>query len=123
MGAVPAAKAGIGSAINDVTRELGGTLGVAVIGSVALSVYRDALSGLPAGVAETAWESMGAAYAVAGQLAGSGETTAAAALRADATAGFIDGLSVGCVVAAGVALIGALLVAWQLPSHSDGTQG
>ncbi len=43
MGVVPAAKAGIGSAVNDATRELGGTLGVAVIGSVALSLYRDAV--------------------------------------------------------------------------------
>ena len=53
MGVVPKAKAGVGSAVNDATRLLGGTLGVAVIGSVYASLYAsrltDALpSGLPA---------------------------------------------------------------------------
>jgi hypothetical protein len=44
MGAVPRAKAGIGSAINDATRILGGTLGVAVIGSLYASLYAGSLS-------------------------------------------------------------------------------
>src|ERR1700722_6000739 len=49
MGAVPAAKAGVGSAVNDATRLFGGTLGVAVIGSVATSLYTNRLvSALPA---------------------------------------------------------------------------
>lgn len=51
LGALPRSKAGVGSAVNDTTRELGGTLGVAVVGSVFASVYGpglvDGLAGLP----------------------------------------------------------------------------
>ncbi len=114
MGVVPAAKAGIGSAVNDATRELGGTLGVAVIGSVALSLYRDAIGeqGLPAEATAAAQESVGAAYAVAASLPDGG-----AALSRAAQDGFIDGLSAGCLVASGVALAGAILVARYLPAH------
>ena len=56
MGSLSADKAGIGSAVNDTTRELGGTLGVAIVGSVFASVYSgrlgssSALAGLPEGV-------------------------------------------------------------------------
>ena len=53
MGSLPKAKAGIGSAMNDVVREVGGTLGVAVLGSVLSTSYAsgmdDATAGLPAG--------------------------------------------------------------------------
>jgi len=62
MGSLPPDKAGIGSAVNDATRELGGTLGVAVVGSVCSSVYVASLadselgSALPAGPStSTAW--------------------------------------------------------------------
>ncbi len=52
MGSLPKAKAGVGSAMNDVVREVGGTLGVAVLGSVLASAYASgmdgAVSGLPA---------------------------------------------------------------------------
>src|SRR5205085_5085652 len=59
MGVVPKAKAGVGSAVNDATRLLGGTLGVALIGSVYASLYASRLTSalptrLPAGVAQTA---------------------------------------------------------------------
>ena len=51
MGVVPTAKAGVGSAVNDATRLLGGTLGVAVVGSVYASLYACRLTGaLPAGL-------------------------------------------------------------------------
>ena len=115
MGVVPAAKAGIGSAVNDATREIGGTLGVAVIGSVSLSLYRDAIAGapLPAEVAEPAQESVGAAAAIAGRLGGD----AGPQLLATAQDGFLDGLAAGCIVASAVALVGAALVARYLPSH------
>lgn len=112
MGVVPAAKAGIGSAVNDATRELGGTLGVAVIGSVALSLYRDAVAAapLPDAARETAQESLGAAFAVA-------ERAGDPAIARVAEAGFMDGLQAGCLVAAGVALLGALLVVRWLPAQ------
>lgn len=112
MGVVPAAKAGIGSAVNDATRELGGTLGVAIIGSVALSIYRDRIAqAIPAGpLRDLAQESLGAAGTAATR---SGDPH----LLTRAQDGFLSGLSAGCLVAAGVALVGAVLVALFLPSH------
>src|SRR5690348_2534809 len=71
MGAVPAAQAGYGWAVNDATRMLGSTLGVAIIGSVYASIYASRLtaalpSALPAHLARDAHDSAGAALAVAG---------------------------------------------------------
>ena len=73
MGAVSRRQAGVGSAVNDSTRLLGGTLGVAVIGSVYASLYGSRLTaslpaGLPHGVSAIAHQSLGAAYAVSGRV-------------------------------------------------------
>src|SRR5207302_4495663 len=70
MGVVPKTHAGVGSAVNDATRLLGGTLGVAVIGSVFASLYASRIAagppvGLPATVARTAHASVGAALTAA----------------------------------------------------------
>ena len=70
MAAVPLNKAGVGSAVNDTTREVGGALGIAVLGSIANSVYRsdvdeDVLANLPPDAAALAGESVGAAVAIA----------------------------------------------------------
>jgi hypothetical protein len=125
MGALPAAKAGVGSAVNDTTREIGGTLGVAVVGSVFASVYGSAMVdalrplGLPASVLETAEGSIAAAIAVAGDLPGD----AAAAVTTAAQNAFIDGLSTGSLVAAGVAGLGAVVALLLLPArHAVPTQ-
>ena len=118
MGALPPEKSGVGSAVNDTTRELGGTLGVAVIGSVFASVFAtrlaDALGalGVPAPVIEAATTSMTGALVVAQQSGPSGAAIAAAARSA-----FVDGLSRGSLVAAGVALLGAVLSALLLPAR------
>jgi hypothetical protein len=114
MGAVPSANAGVGSGINDTTRELGGTLGVAVIGSVFASLYSAGFDGAPAGLpVESAEGSIGAAVGIAQQLGGaSGE-----ALRQLATSGFYDGLQAGCLVAAGVCALGSVAAATLLPAR------
>lgn len=72
MAAVPLNKAGVGSAVNDTTREVGGALGIAVLGSIANSVYRseiddDVVASLPPDAGELAGESIGAAVAIAQQ--------------------------------------------------------
>lgn len=117
MGAVQTDKAGIGSAVNDATREVGGTLGVAVIGSVFASLYAsqvDRLPGfLPAEVVQAARDSVGAAFAVAAEL----PAGPAALVRTAAEQGFYDGLAAGCLVAAAVALAGAVFAAFALPSR------
>ena len=86
MGVVPKAKAGVGSAINDATRLLGGTLGVAVIGSVYASLYATRLTsalpgGLPASVVRTAHASVGAALTVAGKVGQAGHPALAVAIH------------------------------------------
>jgi EmrB/QacA subfamily drug resistance transporter len=122
MGAVPRRKAGVGSAVNDTTRLLGGTLGVAVIGSVFASAYGSRLGGALAGhmpqtLYATAHQSAGAALAVAAHLHAAGHVALAAAVRHATAGAFIHGLSIGCLVAAGVALAGAAMAGLLLPSQ------
>ncbi len=122
MGAVSRQKAGVGSAVNDATRLLGGTLGVAVIGSVYASLYGGRLSTLlparlPSSLADVAHHSVGAALAVSTRLSGSGDTVLGAAVHRAATQAFIHGMKVGCLVAGGVAVVGALLAAAFLPAQ------
>ncbi len=122
MGAVSLRQAGVGSAVNDSTRLLGGTLGVAVIGSVYASLYSSRLTaGLPAALpprlAAVAHQSVGAALSVASRVSGLGQPAAGAAVRQAATQAFLHGLSVGCLVAGGVAATGALLAVLFLPAQ------
>src|SRR5262249_8004405 len=92
MSAVPAAKAGVGSAMNDVNRQLAGALGVAVIGSVSSSVYASqvapASAGLPRGAAHVATDSVGGAAVVATHL----PSAASDALSAAAHGAFTDAI-------------------------------
>lgn len=115
MGAVPAAKAGVGSAMNDLVRQLGGALGVAVIGSAMNTVYRDRMAdvvaGLPAQAATAASDNVGAAIAIAGQIGGS----AGDALAATARSGFVDAIGAAAIIAAGIALATAMFVARAMP--------
>jgi len=122
MGAVSTAKAGIGSAVNDATRELGGTLGVAVIGSVFASLYTAAFTtaatrGVPAPAVDAGRESIGAALVAADRLSQGGAAGAGGALERAAAGGFFDGLQAGCLVAAGVCAAGALFAAVALPAQ------
>ncbi len=123
MGVLPAAKAGVGSAVNDTTREIGGTLGVAVVGSVFASVYgsmmTDALRplGLPAAAMETAESSIAGAMAVASEL----PSDVAATVATAAQNAFIDGLSTGSLVAAAVAAIGSIVALALLPARHAAT--
>ena len=117
MGSLPKAKAGIGSAMNDVVRELGGTLGVAVLGSIVSTSYGasmdDATAGLPHRAAEAASDSVAGAHEVAAQMNSGGAEFIAVADQA-----FIDAMTTAASVAAGVALIGALVAAAFLPSRA-----
>jgi EmrB/QacA subfamily drug resistance transporter len=116
MGSLPLAKAGVGSAMNDTTRQVGGALGVAVLGSVLASTYATsmggAVAGLPAPAAELALDSVGGAARVAGQLGEAGTPL----LRAAGSA-FVDGMGNAVWVAAGIALVGAVVAALFLPAR------
>jgi len=122
MGAISRAKAGVGSAVNDSTRLIGGTLGVAVIGSVYASIYGSHLTAtmpavVPRQVAAIAHQSIGAAYAAAGKIAALGDPALGQALHLAATNAFLRGLTIGALVAGGVAALGALLAALFLPAQ------
>jgi MFS family permease len=119
MGAVLPGKAGAGSAVNDTTRELGGTLGVAVVGSVMASVYgahvvRSLTSlGVPAAAA-AARQSLVAGLTTAAHLPPALQGPAAQAARQ----AFVDGLSAGSLVAAaGTAAAAAAALAF-LPARA-----
>jgi EmrB/QacA subfamily drug resistance transporter len=122
MGVVPTAKAGVGSAVNDTTRLLGGTLGVALIGSVYASLYGSRLTTLlphtlPAHLTTTAHSSAGAALIVAEHLRQAGDTALAAALNHATNAAFFHGFSAGNLLAAGVAGAGVLMALLLLPAQ------
>lgn len=116
MGAIPRAKAGVGSAMNDTTRQVGGALGVATIGSLMSSTYRsnvqDALAGLPSDVMARAQDSLGAALAIAQQSGPEGATIAAQARVA-----FTEAMATGFVAAAVISAVGVALVVAFLPAH------
>jgi EmrB/QacA subfamily drug resistance transporter len=111
MTSVPLSKAGVGSAVNDTTRELGGALGIAILGSIANSAYRSNVDlgglGLAAGPRSAAEESIGAAHGIAGGLpSGSG----AHELTARAGTAFADAFSVASRVSVAIALAAAVTV-------------
>ena len=115
MGALPPEKAGVGSAVNDTTRELGGTLGVALVGSVFASLYGpqvvDGLAGFPEQVVALSEESMGAAVVLSQQVPNG------AALLQAAQSAFMSGFQAGSLVAAGATAIGAVLALLWLPAR------
>lgn len=112
-------KAGVGSAVNDTTRELGGALGVAILGSLLASTYgaslEPALGGAPESAAAAARSSLGGALTVAERLGGGAGDALAGAAR-DA---FVDGLGLAVVVGALAAAAGAAFVAWYLPGGRE----
>jgi hypothetical protein len=119
MGSLPKAKAGVGSAVNDTTREVGGALGVAILGSLLAAGYHSSMDGsaavqaLPAPAAAAAHDSLGGAMQVAGQLGSQGQP-----LLADATRAFVDAMGSTVLVAAAVAVVGALVALIWLPSRA-----
>jgi hypothetical protein len=119
MGSLPRAKAGVGSAINDTTRQVGGALGVAIIGTIVSSVYAARVADLSGvfglSTAETAQaeSSLGGAQQVAGTLGDSAPSFVDAVNN-----GFVDALSIGLRMSA-VAVVIAAVVAWKfLPSRA-----
>lgn len=118
VGSVPQGEAGVGSATNGVAIQVGGALGVAVIGSVLATRYQDRMSSVlatqhvPAAIGHQITGSLGGALHAAAALGG-----AAGARLADfARAAFMSGTQVSLAVGACAALAGALLTCWLLPS-------
>ena len=117
MAAVPEAQAGVGSALNDTVRQVGGALGVGIFGSIMSSVYSssmtDAVAGLPAAAADAASNQIGAAFQVASNLDGA----AGGALVTASKIAFVDGASVVYIIAGIVSLIGVAFVLKYMPGY------
>ncbi|MFI9744107.1 MFS transporter [Streptomyces sp. NPDC052494] len=117
MQALPREKAGSGSAVNNTFRQVGGAMGVAVLGSVLSSTYRGEieghLGGVPAALRDTAGESIEATLAVAEKLGPAGRNLVAPAYDA-----FLDAMHVTAIASAVIALIGAAVVAAFLPGRT-----
>jgi len=117
---LPRAKAGVGSAVNDTTRQMGGAVGVAVFGSLMSSHFThamtDKLSGsLPAAVFARVSDNVGEAIGVA-RDAPQARPFADQIVNA-ANDSFMGGLHVVALVAAGITLLGAIGVALFLPAR------
>jgi len=120
MGALPPAKAGAGSAVNDMTREVGGTLGVAILGSVLNSAYTGhvltALTrlGAPAAVAREAGQSVVAGLVTAAHFPPALQAAAADSVRQ----AFMAGLHRGSAVAAAATAAAAVVALIFLPARA-----
>jgi EmrB/QacA subfamily drug resistance transporter len=122
MGSLPPERAGVGSAVNDTTREIGGALGVAILGSITAASYAasitsnpqyDTLAAASPAAAEAVSSSVGGAALVAEQIGG----TIAGQLTAAANEAFVDALGHTVYVGAGIALLGAIVALVFLPAR------
>lgn len=118
VASLPQEEAGVGSAINGVSMQVGGALGVAVIGSVLATRYQDRMGPVlsaqhvPAAISQQITGSLGGALGVAETLGG----TTGAMLAHFARAAFMSGTQLSLAVGACTALAGALITIWLLPS-------
>ncbi|MGP3990341.1 DHA2 family efflux MFS transporter permease subunit [Streptomyces sp. 3N207] len=117
MQSMPREKAGSGSAVNNTFRQVGGALGVAVLGSLLSTRYRDSVDGTLAAVPHlsgdaqhSAGESIEATLALADRLGPTGR-----ALVDPAKSAFVDAMHTTVLASGAVALLGALVVAGWLP--------
>jgi DHA2 family multidrug resistance protein-like MFS transporter len=111
VGSAPPERAGAASGISETGAELGGALGIAILGSLGTAVYRSALANrLPAGVppeaAQIARDTLGGAVSVAGQLS----DQLGLALLDIARSAFVQGLHLAAAISAVVAIAAAIMV-------------
>jgi DHA2 family multidrug resistance protein-like MFS transporter len=127
VGSAPPEQAGAASGISETAAELGGALGIAIMGSLGIAIYRSELADrlpprVPAEVAEAARDTLGSAVAAAGQLPGE---LGAAVLQA-AREAFVAGMQLGSAIAAGIgvalAVLALIMLRHQEPIASEGEE-
>jgi Na+/melibiose symporter-like transporter len=121
MGSLPRAKAGVGSAMNDTTRQVGGAVGVALLGSILVSAFRphvrDLLRGhVPGSLLGRVEDSLGSALGVARDAPGA--RPYATRIVDAAQQSFMNGMHAAVLVAAAIAVIGAIGVLIWLPARA-----
>ncbi|MEV1063346.1 DHA2 family efflux MFS transporter permease subunit [Streptomyces sp. NPDC050263] len=114
LGTLPSDRAGSGSGLLMTLRQVGGAIGIALLGSLLASTFRDRLdvTGLPAGAADTAGNSVVAAHLIA-------EKAHLADLAASANSAYVHGMGLVLLVAGFAALVSALLAGAFLPGAPD----
>jgi sugar phosphate permease len=116
VSSLPQTKQGVASAVNDAAREVGGALGIAVLGTALTGRYKAGISTaaahLPAKLAHDAKEALPAALGIAHRLGPSGHQ-----LAARAQAAFVDGLGLAMIIAAVAVALVAAFVFWRAPSE------
>jgi EmrB/QacA subfamily drug resistance transporter len=116
VASLPREKQGVASSVNDLSRELGGALGIAVLGSILNSAYRSQIashtSALPATLAAKARSALGAAQVIGKRL---GDRD----LITHANTAFVHGIDLAFLAAAGVLLAGAIFVAFRAQGHAE----
>jgi hypothetical protein len=123
MGSLPREKAGVGSAVNDTTRQVGGALGVAVIGSIVASVYASHIAdaapglGLSGAALDASKGSLGGALDTAGSMGAN-----AGGLVDTARVAFVDALHAGLRLGAAVVAAAAVLAYIFLPARAPAEQ-
>lgn len=119
MNSLPAERAGIGSAMNDTTRQLGGALGVAVLGALMNGIYRSevdpiaSLSGVSETMMATVRSSVQSAHLLANEVSGS----LASAITQTSSLAFVDGMKQSLLIGS-LFMVAAAIAAWKLiPSN------
>jgi hypothetical protein len=127
MSVVPREKAGAGAAVNNSVRQVGGALGVAILGSVLAASYSghlgDAVDALPADARESAGQSIVATLQEVARVRAGGDedaTRAAAGLVEPAREAFVSAMHVTAVFTAFAALVAVLVVVTWLPGRRTG---
>jgi EmrB/QacA subfamily drug resistance transporter len=123
VSAVPANKQGVASAVNDAAREVGGTLGIAILGSLLNQRYRSGVSDAapadaPSGLVDAARESLAGALGIAGRLGEQGSSLAASARHA-----FVDGMDLAFLVSTGTLFALAVLFMVVTPGAKAQVRG
>jgi EmrB/QacA subfamily drug resistance transporter len=117
VSSLPPSKQGVASAVNDAAREVGGALGIAVLGSALIDRFRAGVSHAPvhapAALIHHAEQALPAALAIAHRLGPRGEV-----LASHAQSAFVDGLQVALLIAAGALAAAALFVFWRAPREA-----
>ena len=113
---LPSDKAGVASAVNDTTREVGAAVGIAFLGSLLSAGYRnslgDSFASIPAEMNELAKNSVGAALQIAEQFS----VESGQVLAQEAKAAFTNGFSLAMSVGAGMLLVASVIVFFRYPN-------
>ncbi|WP_274365002.1 MFS transporter [Paenibacillus thermotolerans] len=116
MSSLPIAQVGVGAGVNNALRQVSGTLGVAILGSIVSSTYSDRLLAtieLHEKYADTVTKSIGTAFNI---ITSFSESDRAALVR-NINAAFIDGMNLALTISAGIMFLGAVLIFALLPNQ------